>query len=119
MNDFVSVIASWGTAFLEVAGVGVIITVASYSVFMAAIDLMRQKNGQKVYEKYRHALARGILFGLELLVAADIIRTVTFQFDLESVTILAMIIFLRTFLSVTLNLEATGKWPWQQNQQKL
>jgi uncharacterized membrane protein len=113
MDEFVALIASWASSMLELAGVVVIVSVAAYSLLMAAFDLLRQKEGKRTYEKYRHSLARGILFGLELLVAADIIRTVTFQFDFESVGILALVILLRTFLSFTLNLEATGKWPWQ------
>jgi uncharacterized membrane protein len=53
------------------------------------------------------------LLALEFLVAADIIRSVAIKPSLESVTILAIIILIRTFLSVTMELEVNGRWPWQ------
>jgi uncharacterized membrane protein len=58
-------------------------------------------------------LGQSILLGLEFLVAADIIRTVAVSPTLESVTVLAAIILIRTFLSFSLELEITGRWPWQ------
>ena len=58
-------------------------------------------------------LGRSILLGLELLVAADIIRTVAVAPTYESVGVLAIIVLIRTFLSFSLELEITGRWPWQ------
>jgi uncharacterized membrane protein len=66
-----------------------------------------------IYRPYRQFLGRSILLGLELLVAADIIRTVAITPTLESVTVLAVIVLIRTFLSFSLELEITGRWPWQ------
>jgi uncharacterized membrane protein len=65
------------------------------------------------YQRYRHDLGRAILLGLEVLVAADIVRTVAFTPTLESVIVLALIVAIRTFLSWTLALELEGRWPWQ------
>ena len=56
---------------------------------------------------------RSILLGLEFLVAADIIRTVAVQPSLENVTVLGLIVFIRTFLSFSLEVEIDGRWPWQ------
>ncbi|MCC3282902.1 DUF1622 domain-containing protein [Arthrobacter caoxuetaonis] len=67
-----------------------------------------------VYEMYRQQLGRAILLGLELLVAADIIRTVAVTPTFESLGVLAVIVLIRTFLSYSLQLEVTGKLPWQQ-----
>jgi uncharacterized membrane protein len=53
------------------------------------------------------------LLGLELLVAADIIRTVAVTPTAGSVAVLAGIVLIRTFLSFSLELEITGRWPWQ------
>jgi uncharacterized membrane protein len=58
-------------------------------------------------------IGRAILLGLEVLVAADIIRTVAFTPTMESVLILAVIVAIRTFLSWSLALELEGRWPWQ------
>ena len=54
-----------------------------------------------------------ILLGLELLVAADIIKTVAVTPTLDSVVVLAVIVLIRTFLSWSLELEISGRWPWQ------
>ena len=62
---------------------------------------------------FRSQLGRAILVGLELLVAADIIRTVAVTPTLESVGVLAGIVVIRTFLSWSLELEISGRWPWQ------
>ncbi|MEV4991800.1 DUF1622 domain-containing protein [Pseudarthrobacter sp. LMD1-1-1.1] len=65
------------------------------------------------YRSYRQLLGRSILLGLELLVAADIIRTVAVTPTFASVGVLAIIVLIRTFLSFSLELEITGRWPWQ------
>ena len=59
------------------------------------------------------ALARSILLGLELLVAGDIINTVAVEPTLRSLAVLAGIVLIRTFLSVSLEVEIEGRWPWQ------
>jgi uncharacterized membrane protein len=61
----------------------------------------------------RHDMGRAILLGLEVLVAADIVRTVAFTPTLQSVWVLAIVVAIRTFLSWSLALELDGRWPWQ------
>lgn len=58
-------------------------------------------------------MGRAILLGLELLVAADIINTVAIDPTLESLAVLAGIVLIRTFLSLSLEVEIEGRWPWQ------
>jgi uncharacterized membrane protein len=65
------------------------------------------------FRRLRQDLGRGILLGLELLVAADIIRTVAIDPTLESVCVLGLIVLIRTFLSMALQVELEGRWPWQ------
>ena len=65
------------------------------------------------YRFFRETLGRTILLGLEFLVAADIIRTVAVTPNAQSVAVLAGIVAIRTFLSFSLELEITGRWPWQ------
>jgi len=65
------------------------------------------------YRTVRRSIGRSILLGLELLVAGDIIRTVAVDPTFTSVGVLAVIVAIRTFLSFTLELEITGRWPWQ------
>jgi uncharacterized membrane protein len=70
-------------------------------------------NWADAYQRYRAGLGRGILLGLELLVGADIISTITAPLTFESVGLLGAIIVIRTFLSFSLETEIEGCWPWQ------
>lgn len=65
------------------------------------------------FRQLRQDLGRGILLGLEFLVAADIIRTVAITPTLQSVLVLGMIVLIRTFLSMALQVEVEGRLPWQ------
>ena len=65
------------------------------------------------YASYKEGLGRSLLLGLEILVAADIIRTVALEQTLESIISLGLLVFIRTFLSWALVVEIEGKWPWQ------
>ena len=93
------------------AGVVAIVVGALAATVFAVTGLARRQSG--VYGSFRRFLGRSILLGLELLVAADIIRTVAVTPTLGSVGVLAVIIVIRTFLSWSLELEITGRWPWQ------
>jgi uncharacterized membrane protein len=98
---------------VDAAGVVAIVLGALIATLIAAAALLRQGNNDSIYHTYRKRLGRSILLGLELLVAADIIRTVAVTPTFESVGVLALIVLIRTFLSFSLELEITGRWPWQ------
>jgi uncharacterized membrane protein len=74
---------------------------------------VRSSAADDAYKTYRHNLGRAILLGLEFLVAGDIIRTVVVSPTLDNVTILGLIVLIRTFLSTALQVEVEGRWPWQ------
>lgn len=65
------------------------------------------------YRRLRHDLGRSILLGLEVLVAADIVRSVALAPSMGGLAVLAAIVAIRTFLSWSLALELDGRWPWQ------
>ena len=95
---------------------GVAILVIGLGVALGAY-LLRAARGDRSLDSYRalrRGTGRGILLGLEFLVAGDIIRTVAGTPTFESVGILAAIVVIRTFLAFTLELEVSGRWPWQQ-----
>lgn len=71
------------------------------------------------YRTYRRQLGRAIILGLEFLIAGDIIRTVVVADTLENIAVLGIIILIRTFLGVTLHLEAEGRWPWQRDEKEM
>lgn len=99
-----------GTA-AEVAGVALIVGGLALASVRALVAWRRDAPG--AYARYRHDLGRAILLGLEVLVAADIVRTVAFETQMHSVLALAAIVAIRTFLSWSLTLEIDGRWPWQ------
>jgi uncharacterized membrane protein len=95
--------------------VGVLVIVLGILI-STAIFLKRARDGGDYgssYSGYRRRLGRGLLLGLELLVAGDIIRTIAITPTLESVAILAGIVLIRTFLSFALEFEISGRFPWQ------
>ena len=100
---------------VDVIGVIAIVVGVAYAIIDAALRGMRRLS--PIYTRFRHVLGRAILLGLELLVAADIIKTVAVTPTLESVGVLAIIVLIRTFLSWSLELEISGRWPWQKRSQ--
>lgn len=100
---------------MEVMGVGIILIGA----FLATLYFFKVwKNSQdfeKSFHEYRINVARGILLGLEFLVAADIIGTVLVSPTMENVLILGMIVLIRTFLSYSLEIEIHGRLPWKRS----
>lgn len=96
---------------MDAAGVAVIVLGVAASSVVALARAVRRAPG--AYEGYRRNLGRSILVGLEILVAADIIRTVAVTPTFSNLGVLALIVLIRTFLSFSLELEITGRWPWQ------
>jgi uncharacterized membrane protein len=109
--SYSDVIEKIGTA-IDAAGVAVIVAGAAIAFVICVVGLSRRE--RDVYRRFRQRLGQTILLGLELLVAGDIIRTVAITPSLTSVAILAAIVLIRTFLSFSLEVEITGRWPWQQ-----
>jgi len=100
---------------LELAGVAAILvaTLISTAVFVRAV---RRGTGKTAYEQYRANLGRGILLGLEFLIGADIIATVTAPLTWESVGLLGAIVAIRTILSFSLETEIEGVAPWRRRE---
>ncbi|SDP58685.1 Uncharacterized membrane protein [Arthrobacter sp. ok909] len=105
-------------SFMDFAGVAVMVIGAVISIPLALRGYQPERLPADsapltVYRSYRQLLGRSILLGLELLVAADIIRSVAVTPTFEGVGVLGIIVLIRTFLSFSLELEITGRWPWQ------
>lgn len=95
-------------AATELAGVALIVGGLLLAAARSALGARECR-----YERLRRDLGRAILLGLEVLVAADIVRTVATTPTLGGVLVLALIVAIRTFLSWSLALELDGRWPWQ------
>lgn len=111
METLLAAITLASRAF-EAAGVAALIIGALVALYSYASAIVTRQ-GHRGYTMARRQLGRGILLGLELLVAADIIRSVAIAPTLQSVVVLAVIVLIRTFLSWSLEVEITGRWPWQ------
>lgn len=100
---------------LEIAGVAIILGGVVLATIWFVRAGLRSREWRLSYEQYRANLGRGILLGLELLVGADIIGTITAPLTFSSVGLLAVIVFIRTFLSFSLETEIEGCWPWKRS----
>lgn len=96
----------------EAFGVGVLIVGLAWSVVIAA-RTWRTAGGRRGYQALREAFGGVLLLGLEVLVAADLIRTVAVSPTLQSVIVLGLIVLIRTFLSFSLQIEIDGIAPWR------
>ena len=110
--DFHDAVDGAGKA-VDAAGVAVMIAGAVIAAAYFAWRASRRADEDVTYHKLRRDLGRAILLGLEFLVAGDIIRTVAARPTFTSVGVLAIIVGIRTFLSFSLELEVTGRWPWE------
>jgi uncharacterized membrane protein len=96
----------------EVAGIVVLVTGFAAGLVLAAREVAR---GHRfgVYRMVRMYFGRSILLGLEILVAADLIRTVAVDPTMGNVLVLGLIVLIRTFLSFSLEIEIEGVVPWR------
>lgn len=98
----------------ELAGVVALVIGAVWTLVAFARSYFREPDARsQAYRQLRQGIGRAILLGLELLVAADIIRTVAVDPTFQSVGVLGLIVVVRTFLSWSLEVEVNGRWPWQ------
>ena len=98
---------------LEVLGSCIILFAVIYALIKGAFEYCSDQG--ECYTHLRRRMGRGILLGLEILVAADIIATVLTDLNLSSVLALAVIVIIRTILSLSIEVEIDGKWPWAGN----
>jgi uncharacterized membrane protein len=104
MADVVQVVEAIGVVLMVFGGV---VSLAQYVVGAA-----RTRDAVGAYDGLRRRLARVILLGLEILLLADIIRTIVVDQTVESVLVLGVIVVIRIVLSFSLQVEIEGTWPW-------
>lgn len=107
-------LVSLGIEILAIAIIVVAIVVATGRYLLSMVARTGDKNP---YGEYKGRLGRSLLLGLEILVAADVIRTVALEPTLESVAVLGLLVLIRTFLSWSLVVEIEGRWPWQRRKE--
>jgi len=97
----------------EVVAVGVLVVGLVWSLALAAMTWARSRAGHHAYTALREALGGTLLLGVEVLVAADLIRTIAVEPTLENVAVLGLVVVIRTFLSFSLEVEIEGTLPWR------
>ena len=100
-------------SIFELAGIAILVIGALLAFVRFIYFLVRFRAGPAAYRHLRLYLGRSIVVGLEMLIAADIIRSVVIDPTFASVGVLGLIVLVRTFLSWSLDVEINGEWPWQ------
>ncbi|MFW6369784.1 MAG: DUF1622 domain-containing protein [Bacteroidota bacterium] len=113
MDEHITKIAEYAAVFIELVGIAVITGIIVYILIYAIVKSITGANKYELYKTIRKRTGYGILLGLEILVAADIIYTVAVDLNLETIGGLAIIVVIRTILSFSLEVELTGRWPWK------
>jgi uncharacterized membrane protein len=104
ISDLVRVVEAVGAAIMVAGGLG------AFIVFLGRASHPERRPGS--YEELRRNFGRSILLGLEVLIVADIVRTIVIDQTFESVTVLGVIVVIRILLSFSLEVEMDGMWPW-------
>src|SRR3990167_1181421 len=105
-------IALLASEILDIVAFAVILLGVAISTTVFLV-LVAQTGFLAHYRDYRANLGRGILVGLEILIAADILKSVVVDPTLQGVAVLGGIVAIRTFLSISLDVEINGNWPWE------
>jgi uncharacterized membrane protein len=99
----------------ELVGVAVLVIGSLIAFVRSIVSFIRFHNGPVAYRHLRLYLGRSIIVGLEILIAADIVRSVAIDPTFATVGVLGLIVLVRTFLSWSLDVEINGEWPWQRS----
>jgi uncharacterized membrane protein len=115
LREVIDAAMHWISTGIEVTGVLIIVIGAAASTLLFVHAGLITAGWPAAFRLYRANLGRGILLGLELLVAADIIGTIAVTPSFRSLGVLGLIVLIRTFLSFSLEVEIEGRWPWQRH----
>ena len=116
-SDLGSVVLVWieyAALLIELLAVAIIVVSIVIALGHYFLHRFIRRTGEDHYHQLKVSLGKALLLGLEVLVAADIVRTVALEATLESVLVLGLLVLIRTFLSWALVVEIDGHWPWRQ-----
>jgi uncharacterized membrane protein len=112
-------VIEWAALAIEILGASVIVAgVIRVAITRGTVRYLCQLDKPGAYESYKHQMGRSLLLGLEFLVAGDVVRTVALEPTLNNVTVLGLLVLIRTFLSWSLAVEIERRWPWQARAEK-
>ncbi|MGL4995919.1 MAG: DUF1622 domain-containing protein [Deefgea sp.] len=98
---------------VEYLGIGILLLSTLIGLALFTRDLLQTRQLEPAYHALRQQLGRGILLSLEFLIISDIIYTIAIELTLDNLFKLGLVVLIRTFLSFTMELELSGRWPWQ------
>lgn len=113
MDEFLAPFYSLVASSFELLGVAAMVVGAIVAMILAYRSLRRGETGRDAYKALRITIGGAILLGLEILVAADLVRTITSDPTMEEVLVLGLIVVIRTVLSMSISIEIEGVLPWK------
>ena len=113
MDEWNFLIVHWTARLLELSGIAAIVVGALWASWTYVAGRLARTNRHHAFREYRSSLGRSILLGLEFLIGADIIATIAIEPTIDSLVILGGIVLIRSFLSLALEVEIDGDWPWR------
>ena len=114
-GEFGAIVLEWikvASLVIEVLAAAIIV-VAFFYAFGRYLIVGRVRGSESWYHDLKMSLGRSMLLGLEVLIAADVVRTVALEFSLQAVAVLGLLALVRTFLAWSIIVELEGRWPWQ------
>lgn len=105
-------LVSGAVRVVEATGALIMIAGGFWVLVVYVLQVVRPRTRTDAYPRLRQNLGRVILLGLEVLIVADIVRTIIVDPTLDSVAVLGMIVVIRIVLSFSLEVEIEGTWPW-------
>jgi uncharacterized membrane protein len=108
ISSVVKVVEGVGAAIMILGGLG--------ALAMFVRGVLRARTAESEYATLRRNLGRSILLGLEVLIVADIVRTIIVDPTTQSVAVLGAIVAIRIALSFSLEVEIDGEWPWRRSE---
>jgi uncharacterized membrane protein len=116
VGQFGSAVLEWievASLVIEILAVAIIVVATLYAIGKFLLRRAVRDEKGSGYHDLKFTIGRSLLIGLEVLVAADVIRTVALEATMQSMAVLGLLVLIRTFLGWTLIVEMEGRWPWQ------
>jgi uncharacterized membrane protein len=105
----------WVAVGIESIAIGIIVLGAVITTIIFIWRVIQEGSLEDCYRRFRSDFGKAVLLGLEFLIASDIVGTVAVGPTFQDLGVLALLVVIRTFLSFALELEITGRWPWQKS----
>ncbi len=111
-------VGEWIAESIEITAIAIIAATVFVALVGTVVETIRSDE-RKPYQAFKHRMYGGLMIGLDLLIAADLIISVILDRTLENIVGLGLLVLIRTFLSWTLEVEVEGRWPWQARREDL